>query len=157
MTDIRLGWREELASADVVLSPTGGDLETDDGLETAVIVSLFTDRRALDDDRLPAEADDRRGWWGDVAPPVEGDQTGSRLWLLAREKRTADVLNRAREYTREALAWLLEDRVATRVEVDVEYLDVDWLALLVEIHRPDGSRLSGRYRYNWRAQFTEGE
>lgn len=152
MTDIRISWDTDtgVPRGDVAL--TTGDLATDDGLETAVLISLFTDRRALDSDELPAGSADLRGWWGDMAPPVEGDRIGSRLWLLSREKRTADVLNRAREYTREALAWMLDDEVATRLEVDVEYLNTDWLALLVRIVRPDGTTLDGRYDYNWRAQ-----
>ncbi|WP_251976709.1 phage GP46 family protein [Salinicola avicenniae] len=151
MPDIRLEWSGEGAPyGDVALA--AADLETDDGLETAVLVSLFTDRRALDSDELPAGAEDRRGWWGDVAATVEGDQVGSRLWLLSREKRTADVLNRAREYAREALRWLLDDEVATRVEVDADYINTDWLALRVEITRPGEPVYRGRYEYNWRAQ-----
>lgn len=151
MTDIRIEWDADGAPrGDLVLE--SGDLATDDGLETAIVASLFTDRRALPSDPLPAGHEDLRGWWGDVVPAAEGDQTGSRLWLLAREKRTADVLNRAREYTREALQWLLDDGVATRLEVDVEYINSDWLALLVGVYQPDGQRLDGRYLYNWRAQ-----
>lgn len=70
------------------------DLQGDDGLMTAVIISLFTDARAHDDDPLPDErvgvSSDRRGWWGDCLPDAQGEQTlesiGSRLWLLWREK-----------------------------------------------------------------------
>jgi phage gp46-like protein len=39
----------------------GGDLSTDDGLETAVLLSLITDRRAEADDVLPDGGTDRRG------------------------------------------------------------------------------------------------
>ena len=154
MTDMRIAWDtvDGVPRGDLAL--TTGDVATDEGLETAVLISLFTDRRALASDELPAGGTDRRGWWGDVEPPAEGDEIGSRLWLLRREKRTADVLNRAREYAREALQWLLDDQVATAVAVDVEYINTDWLALLVRITRPDGGELDGRYEYNWRAQQT---
>lgn len=101
------------------------DLAPDDGLETAVILSLFTDRRARQDDPLPDGSEDRRGWWADAyhpaplgAPPGEGnDLIGSRLWLLEREKDTQEVVNRARDYAEEALQWLVEDGIAEQIEV----------------------------------------
>ena len=77
-----------------------GDLLGDDGLMTAVTISVFTDRLARDDDPLPesmpGQVSDRQGWWGDLmrldgrAAPI-----GSRLWLLNREKETQEVVNRA--------------------------------------------------------------
>ena len=44
MTDIALNWINALGGADIALE--GPHLATDDGLRTAVIVSLFTDARA---------------------------------------------------------------------------------------------------------------
>jgi phage gp46-like protein len=77
-------------------------LTQDEGLETAVLLSLFSDRIARQDDVLPS-GDDRRGWWADAYAEIEGDAWGSRLWLLSREKQTASVLRRAEEYASEAL------------------------------------------------------
>ena len=91
------------------------DLAPDDGLETAIILSLFTDRRAREDDPLPDGSDDRRGWWADAW--AGQDPIGSRLWLLEREKDTREVVNRARDYAEEALQWLVEDGIAERIEV----------------------------------------
>ncbi|NBB51510.1 hypothetical protein GVN24_24805 [Rhizobium sp. CRIBSB] len=135
MTDLALIWDPESGTAD--LDILGGGLATDAGLRTAVMVSLFTDRRARPDDALP-DSGGRRGWWGDVAPRVTGDQTGSRLWLLAREKITSGTLSRAGEYAREALAWLIEDGIAAAVEAIAE-AQGDRLALAVTVTRPDGA------------------
>lgn len=97
------------------------DLAPDDTLETAIILSLFTDRRARADDPLPDGGDDRRGWWADAWPQAPAragqDLIGSRLWLLEREKDTREVVNRARDYAEEALQWLVEDGIAERIEV----------------------------------------
>lgn len=148
MSDLALIWKDEAWSADLVLD--AGDLTTDDGLKTAVIVSLFTDRRARPDDRLPEEGADPRGWWGDALAREADDQIGSRLWLLAREKRRPEVLARAREYTDEALAWLIRDGVAQAVTVTAEFTTEGWLALGIEIDRPGGpSRL--RFDHVWKA------
>ncbi|ABE45633.1 phage GP46 family protein [Polaromonas sp. JS666] len=97
-------------------------LATDEGLQTSVIISLFTDRRA-DADDLPASAagSDRRGWWGDSYADVEGDRIGSRLWLLAREKQTTATLLKARDFAAEALQWLIDDGLARAINVKAEW------------------------------------
>lgn len=123
-------------------------LAEDDGLETAVIISLFTDRRAEPDDELPA-GDDRRGWWGDALAEVPGDRIGSRLWLLSREKQLSRVLPKAREYALEALQWLVEDGVALAVDVTAEIAGPGILGLLVEIRRPGAGPVKYRFERFW--------
>lgn len=144
----------ETLTGDVVLD--GAGLAVDRGLETAIAVSLFTDRRADPDDVLPDPAGTRRGWWGDVVPPTvdgtpaEGDLIGSRLWLLSREKIVPETIARARTYAREALQWLIDDGVAARVDVDVQAKPGGVLALAITVHRPDGS--AANYDYAWTGQ-----
>lgn len=121
------------------LSVIGAALKPDAGLETAVVLSLFTDARAEDGDRLPDDETDPRGWWGDVAATVDGDRFGSRLWLLKREKQTQETLNRARTYAEEALAWLIDDGIATAVLVEAEWISRGLLGLGVTIALADGA------------------
>ena len=126
-----------------------GDLVAEDSLRTAVILSLFLDRRAEDDDILPNGSDDRRGWWADTVAPMtdygigggsaSGDHIGSRLWLLSREKQLAGVLERARHYAEEALTWLVEDGVATAVQVTATNPRQGWLVLEVTVTLSDTS------------------
>lgn len=129
------------------LSLEGGDLAADDGLETAVILSLFTDRRALAEDRLPDGGSDRRGWWADA---YFDRPHGSRLWLLHREKEQEEVRRRAQEYAEEALAWLVEDHVAETVEVEAWHAGRDTLGLRVVIRRGEREALERQYDYVWR-------
>lgn len=149
-----------MADASMVMTENGGavvlsgfDLARDDGLETAVIISLFTDRRASPE-QIPVELpqDDLRGYWGDISNATPSDQTGSLLWLLAREKQLPQVLGRAQQYCREALAWMVEDLVATRVEVTAEFISQGWMLILVDIFRPTGSPVRYRFNYEWAAQ-----
>lgn len=150
MADIALVFSNE-GFGDVVMA--GQDLARDDGLESAVLISLFTDGRA-DPSQLAIDDDhaDLRGYWGDVAPPVPGDELGSHLWTLARAKQTAQTLERARTYCEKALAWLVDDRVAQEVDVDAAYTARGVITVAIDILRPDGSRVSFRYDYEWAAQ-----
>lgn len=50
---------------------------------------------------------------GDTWPAVQNDRTGSRLYLLRRSKLTNKTPQLARDYVREALAWMVEDGVAS--------------------------------------------
>ena len=150
--DLRLKWSG--MGADFARS--GTDLATDDGLETAVIVSLFTDRRAEADDALPGALPsggdtDRRGWWADAYVLRQGDapeSMGSRLWLLGREKALAKVLEQAREYAEEALAWMVDDGVAAQVQAVAERQG-DRLALGVTIQRPRQPPAQFRFETFW--------
>jgi len=153
MSDIRLTWNVHAADVSV----TANDLATDDGLETAVILSLFTDRRATSADVLPEGQSDRRGWWGDDMPLVADDRIGSRLWLLGREKQLATVLVRAREYALEALQWLLDDGIAERVEVTAAFGPREgWVTLHVVITKPTAMPVEYRFHAVWTGQAARG-
>jgi phage gp46-like protein len=141
-----------MADAAMVMTGFGGDvvlfgfdLERDDGMETAVIISLFTDRRASAE-QIPPEypQDDLRGYWGDIISASATDQTGSLLWLLAREKELPQTLSRAEQYCREALAWM--------VDVSASFYSRGVMLLIIAIYRPSGQAVRFRYNYEWSAQ-----
>lgn len=139
---------------DVQVAQLAG-LEEEDGLETAVVLSLFTDRRALPGDPLPQGAQlggtpDRRGWWGDSYADVRGDRIGSRLWLLRREKQLPSVLARAREYALEALQWMVDDGIARAVNVTAEIVRNGVLGLSIEIVRSDKPVAQYRFESFWK-------
>ncbi len=137
MSDIRTVFVDMTTGADFALDQLG--LVEDAGLDTAVIISLFTDRRANDDDVLPGDPNDKRGWWADAFPVAPGDRIGSRLWLLNREKQLASVLARAQEYAQEALQWMLDDGVASAVVCDAQIVRSGLLGLSVAITPPDAN------------------
>lgn len=112
-------------------------LQSAQPLVRAVVMSLFTWRRANPDDKLPG--DQRMGWWGDTFALVENDRIGSRLWLLARSKLLPETVALAKEYVEEALAWLVDDGVAARVDVRTERQGLSTLAIGVRIYKSDGT------------------
>ena len=120
-------------------------VELEDSLQTAIIVSLFTDRRASADDRLPLNETNRRGWVGDEFMPTAAgaarDDWGTRLWLCYSGKVTADVLPFAEFTCREGLQWLVRDGIASRVAVTAQWVGerADRLAVRPQIYQPGRS------------------
>ena len=145
---IELGFNSDKKAFDLSLLTSGG-LKATDSLQTAVLISLFTDRRAGPDDVLPEDAGvqsllppDRRGWCGDALPETPGDKIGSRLWLLARAKQTEETRRRAIFYAEEALAWLIEDGLALAVTVTAEWVEYQYLRMRVDVQRTAGDWLT---------------
>jgi phage gp46-like protein len=151
MSDIKIRFDPDTLEGDFLFSDN--DLEMDEGLGNAVLISLFSDRRAKQGDELPDTQGSKRGWWGDLVIPEEtGDQIGSRLWLLERSKITQDVINLAEEYTTEALQWMIDDGVAQNIEVTAEekrLIDGDRLELTVEIFKSDGDKVVFNFDDLW--------
>ncbi|EHM03450.1 phage protein GP46 [Acetobacteraceae bacterium AT-5844] len=143
--DIAIVWNSDLTGADWTLLP-GGDLEQAPPLVTAVHVSLFTDARASDDDRLAPGETDRRGWWGDL---LDDQPIGSRLWLLRRAKHLPETLRLAQDYIREALAWLIQDGIAASLDVTAVWQGPTRIAATITIHRATGGRETVTASWAW--------
>lgn len=139
--------------ADIVMGDR--DVVQDEGFETAITISLFSDRRADDDDPLPDDTGDKRGWWGDVLN-VNGRKIGSRRWLLRRSKLTNENMGRLEEYDTEALQWMLDDGVASNITVIVTRAGMEAIDELITIQRPDGTEQAFKYFFNWEAQIAGG-
>ena len=101
---MRLGCDLAFADGDLVLSSTPA---------TAMLISIFSDRRAAADDELPAGVsdlgapsswDERRGWVGDALDRA-GRRVGSRLWLLSRAHDDEETRAAAETYVDESLSW----------------------------------------------------
>ena len=70
---------EQFGIGTIEILGNGYDVAIDDGFNTAVYISLFTDQR-VDDESLLDDKNDRRGYWADV---FDEKPMGSKLWLLA--------------------------------------------------------------------------
>lgn len=129
-----------------------GGIDAREALASAVVISLFTDKRAPEGWR--PEVTDRRGWWGDgvAEEGAEARPIGSHLWLLRNEAVTTENVDLARIYALEALAWMTADNVCARVEVTTGAIENPrrgiWLA--VDLFARDGSRVfAERYERFW--------
>lgn len=106
-----------------------------DSLTRAVIISLFTWRRADPDD----DSEQPMGWWGDSYPTIQNDRIGSRLYLLQRTTLTSKTVELARGYLEQALAWLKDDGVVSRITINVQRRGTEILTAEITLHRNDGS------------------
>lgn len=169
MTDFISGWDQAAGSGDWVFQPIAPRIWTDEAgapvidhngllvgaiidetttldfindLTTAVLISLFTDAAAGVDDAIPDGSGNRRGWWGDPA-------MGSKIWLLERSKALPSVADRAVGYAQDALAWLVGDGIAQRIEATAEWVNSTMLVLTIKIVRGTANSVSIRFANLW--------
>lgn len=139
MTDTTTVWDVANARGDWALS--GAMLKTGQDLQTAYLISIFSDRRAQPGDVIPDGTNDARGWIGDVD---EKYPIGSRLWLLERSIKSQQTMNRARTYVTEAVQWLLDDQVVAKHEITLAWVQSaagTWgIGIWIQAFRPDGTK-----------------
>jgi phage gp46-like protein len=159
MTDVRIKQNFNFAEQlwDWALR-TDGQLDQSEELATAVRVALGTDRLADEDTILPdLDSTDRRGWWGDMdAESIwNGWPIGTKNWVLARSKITqapseeGSTVERARQYTLEALQPFIDNGVASRVEVEAERTELHRIDVHAVIYRGPLPEIDLRYQLLW--------
>ncbi len=155
MGDIRIVFDNATGTGDFVM--VGPSLQIGNDLETAVLISLFTDAPATADDNLPTAfiGNDPRGWWADTyladedptLTAIPGDVTGSKLWQITLRPRNQDTLNWAQNTATVALQWMITDGVASAINVTAQFIASAGVGLIVQITEPNGQ--SSIYRYAW--------
>jgi phage gp46-like protein len=133
-----------------------GDLSLDNSLQTAVMISLFTDARAPAGFIPPDGTTDLRGCWIDT---YEG-QFGSLLWTLYRAKKSDSfkVLSQAKSYAEQALQWLIDTGVAASVIATATWeTAADRMALQIVIQQANlNSPTTLSFSNAWSALSTQG-
>lgn len=94
---------------------TDGDLKGSNSTNTAVDMSLGTDKRAVPSEIK--EASLRRGWVGDIFNTVPNYEIGSKWWLRDQGRLTNESVNFIVGDTKKALNWMLEDKEISNLEV----------------------------------------
>jgi phage gp46-like protein len=137
-----------------------GDLERDSDdsllegrayeLDTVVQVSLFTDAKATAEELAKAGLT-QRGYWFDAYDADPTLNTGSKLWLLEGRTINDDALADAKTYCDEALAWMVAEKAATRVENTVYRIADDAIGGDTAIYQPGAD---SPYTVSWEAYFA---
>jgi len=89
---------------------TKGDILTAESFDTAILYSLFGERRASATEVQPPQL--RRGWIGNDAD----FENGSKLWLFTQARLTRTNLNRIADEATKALQWLVDDGFAVAID-----------------------------------------
>jgi phage gp46-like protein len=133
---IALRWNNDLGVAELRRTSAGA-LAEDDSLETVVLLSLFTDAPATAEEITRAGEGEQRGWWAHADTVRAGGRVyGSKLWLLRRGKTTLATLRAAEGYVVEALTWLVDLKIAAKIEVLATRPASGVMALDIRITRP---------------------
>jgi phage gp46-like protein len=99
-------------TADGTLPGTGrlrvenSDLIADNTIATAIVNSLFIDKRY----------NNEQGFWGDV---LLGRSIGSLLWTLERVTINDTTIALIKQYSIDALQWLLDQKMVSSIDVSV--------------------------------------
>lgn len=149
MSDLRFVIQTNSTTADIEI--LNGDFRQANYLETAVLVSLFSNRRASDDEletysRGSTKPELNAGLWIDTYR--DAIKYGSGFWLLYREKKTQETLSRFEEYSREALQWLIDDGVAKSVNASASFVG-DLLTLIVTITKENNEAFVATFDFVW--------
>lgn len=125
----------------------GADFAHVDGMETAIVVSLFTDARAPDS--VVKSAKNRRGWVGDILTANVGRTLGSLLWTYDQSRLTRDILNRLDVTVENALKWMVDDGIAREISAEVTQDSSRGIIINIDILTPDGK--NQKYAILWKA------
>jgi len=113
------------------------DLGSEEGDEilTALILSLFTDARATDEEweQVRDWEKSKRGYWGDK---LRSDSlgSGSKLWLLKRSPTDEETRERAQVYVEEAVRWMVDDGLLSSIETSVSWSGDDLMIQAIINH-----------------------
>lgn len=128
-----------------------GQIDFVEGLQSSIDVSLFADSRAPSS--IVPQAENRRGWVGDITRSLEGKFTGSNLWTLDLARLNNDTISQAEIHAKDALSWMVEDQVAQEVNVSVTRLNRQ-INIAIEIVALNNTIT--RYNVLWRKTNASG-
>lgn len=105
-----------------------GDIKTVDFFDTAILYSIFGERRATKEEVLDPVL--RRGWIGN-----EEFENGSKLWQYRQARLTRSVINSVSDEARFSLEWLVSDGLAVSIDEVQALVKNNSLVLSITIRR----------------------
>lgn len=96
-----------------------GDLLSTQGFTSALLMSIFCERRATPSE--VAQPEKRRGWWGNAFLGFTDFEIGSKIWLLSQARANQNTLNNWITYINNAIEWFIDDKYLDKINVTAEY------------------------------------
>ena len=95
---------------------TNGDFEMVSGLDTALYLSVFGEKRAAASQ--VTEPTLRRGHFTNEFSNVEGYEVGSLMWLYtSQSKNTESNMSLMQDSVTEGLKWMIEDEIISKTDI----------------------------------------
>lgn len=120
----------------------GGQPVMDSGIENPVNISLFT----------------KPGWFGNIFAGNETERIGSEFASTATGTITRTSLNDTRDLAQQELSWMIEQDIASEIDVNVSNPNSKNIQVEERIQRPSGdieTLRQTRYGQNWISQSEE--
>ena len=140
-TDVRLN--KDKGYYDISFNASG-DIETDQTLDTAIIMSIFEEARASASE-IPA-SNKRRGWLGNETTPAF--EQGSKSWEFEQERVTGSILAELGVVINNSLQKLVDEGIAVSVKTNTPFLRNGIVVVSVDIGR-DGSQIERKFFDLW--------
>jgi phage gp46-like protein len=146
-------WNEDAAIADWAIAQgqplNVGGLSAQAGLDTAVMLCLFTDAACPPTHPLAylIPDGDPRGWWGDgvdVQTQLGEGPLGSLLWLLQRAPLTPQIAMWAQQFALQALAPIQGQGAVVNITAAATIVGTSQLQLAVAMYGRDGAQVYNR-------------
>lgn len=149
--DISWNINAELECLDWHIDPATGDIATTGSLESAVIISLFTDKRAPE---TWTRTEDKRGWC--LHDADDEYEMGSLLWTLwyIPTQTTDDYTNLVKGMVEDSLRWLIDENIVQTIDVTVTMVTTDACQITINLIQPTES---SQYSYMWSPSAISGE
>lgn len=128
-TDIRLINGINTSNYDLLLAKNG-DLAIDNNYDTALIVTFFTQARALASQVINSE--NRSGWWGNAFNQVDSADIGSLLWVIFTLIKDISTVKLGDAYLKNGFSWFQRQEKITAVRI-AGSLETEGIKYLIEL------------------------
>ncbi len=129
---------------DISIDDDGG-IEVDDFFDTAILYSIYGERRANEREVVPPNL--RRGWIGNIHSRSDFEN-GSKLWLFEQARLNRSIMNRIADEARKALQWLVDDGLAESID-GAEVITRNGIIFLSVTIRRSNDRIDNRLFDLW--------
>ena len=118
---------------DLKLSERDGNFDiavpfrAENNLESAILISLFTDAYVESDEAKNYGKEEGGGWFGE-------QNIGSKIWLIADGKINNETFSHAVAFAEQSLQWLIDDGIADRIEVETAVSQINRINLTISLY-----------------------
>ena len=109
-----------------------GQPEMDTGLQNSIFLSLFTDS----------------GWLGNSISDKDSENYNGEFMTIFQKPLSVKTALDAKKYAESALSWMVEEKIAKSITIDVEIIKIGFLGIEILIEQNENTK-KFIYNINW--------